>query len=374
MRLSNLVSVLILVVATQVIAQEPACDKNSDSVPFDFYVGVAKSRQTFAQPTGPDFGLLSTAIPIVEAPSSVEATRLCNGNIVAVWLVDSSHPGEFLTGRIFGGDLTARSESFRVTERDEQQWEHSVGRLQRGGFVVTWKTFVDDKNKQSGGIKIRARVFDSTGHAVSRSIDVSISAGNHGQASVYGFPNGDFVVVWRLFKTGVMLRVFDQLGRPRSAETLVLKEDDPRDGMVPYGYITPSGVLNLFLRRFGGLIDKTAFRYARSYDARGFPLTDVLPAASLSTLDGYQSAVERFVRQEAHKLELTKREFQEKDVMGFRFCRLEFSSNIIVAARIKRLSKSSAIQNFAVSYCELYRDSCPMNKYTTKDLEECLQD
>jgi hypothetical protein len=349
--------------------EQLACDKNVElRAPYDFFVGVAPDFRTFAQPVGSDFGLSQTAIAVVNGNADLKGTRLCNGNTVLVWWPDGTWRPNFLMGRLFDGGTRPLAEEFRVTDSNEEQWEHSVGALYNGNFVVTWKTFSDNKDRRFGGIKIRARVFDSTGHPLTRSINVSTtgSGGNHGQARVYGLMDGDFAVLWHLANNGVYLRIFDgKKGRPKSPEVLVKEINDASRSLIPYGHLSQSGVLNVFLR---DARDKSPFSYARSYSDKGVALTDVLTAESIAELDGYQSSVEQIVLEEARRLEQTLRGFLQQDQMASGFC-----GNLALANNIKELSKSPRMQNFAAKSCRIARSNCPQNEDLLRQVDQCLK-
>lgn len=351
------------------------CNKNVDA-PYDFFNGVGPDFRTFAQPVGPDFGLSKTAIAVVNGNADVKGARLCNGNTVLVWWPDGSRIPNFLMGRLFDGGHRPLAQEFRVTDSNEEQWEHSVGALYNGNFVVTWKTYSDHKDRQNGGIKIRARVFDSTGYPLTKSINVSTtgSGGQHGQARVYGLMNGDFAVLWHLYKNGVYLRIFDgKKGRPRSPEVLVKEINDPSSSLIPYGHVSQSGVLNVFLRAFEDFRDEAPFRYARSYNGQGLALTDVLTAEPIAELDGYQSSVEQVVLQKAHGLEQRMRGFVQKDHTASGFCESDYSVNLVVANRVKDFSKSSRMQNFAAKFCQVVRSNCPLSEDLLRQVDQCLK-
>jgi len=354
------------------IGKQLLCQKSTDlSVPYDFYVGVAPNRQTFAQPISSTFGLSKTAIPLADWPSTVEAARLCDGGIVAVRLPESAaHFQTLLTARIYDEKFSPRTEEFRVTESDEAQWEHSVSSLYDGNFVVTWKTYAE--KRKSGGIKIRARIFSAQGIPLTKSFDVSASPGNHYRANAYGLANGDFIVLWVLQGNGVRFRIFDNTGIPKTPETPVTQGE-----MAPYGYASKTGGFNVFLKgsttyAYGKPQFDSPFSLARSYDERGVPLTNVLEGESISTFEGYQPSVERVVTDFANALELTLRKYREKDVMGFMFCDHP-SAFVQMASQIKEWSKSSAIRNFATEYCEQTRSDCTQDQFTEKELVECLK-
>jgi hypothetical protein len=355
----------------QVNSQQPPCPKKMDvNVSYDFYVGVGNEYRTLAQPVGENFGFSQSAIPIVDDRANIKATPLCDGGIVAAWLRDSSRERVFLMARIFDDRLQPRTDGFRVTESNEAQWEHSVGTLHNGNFVVAWKSYITGKNGKPDGIKIRARVFDHTGHAIMKSINVSSSPGNNdGQARVYGLFNGDFFVLWYRFGKGVFLRVFSGTGTPRIPETLVVTEGS--GAVIPYGYVNGASGFHVFAGPNNELREQTPFLFARGYNALGMPVTDVITGESISQLPGYQITVERVVREIATRIDGTMQEFLQKDVMGFRFC--EFETNLMVASKIKTFSSNLALHRFAGKYYQTYKSNCPSNKYIERDLEQCLK-
>jgi hypothetical protein len=252
-------------------------------------------------------------------------------------------------------------------EPDEDGWEYAVAALREGGFVVSWKAFAG-KNHRTSGIRIRARIFNSQGESSTGSINVSSSPGEHARARVYGLPDGGFVALWSLFNKGALLRVFDSKGIPATPETLVVNEEDL---LVPYGYVAKSGSINVFLRPFYDHGHKTPFRYARSYDRSGRPLTDVLKNEEIFAVDGYQIATELVVREKARNLEHGLRGFLERDFMGFRFCSPENSASIVEARRLQLLSIDSSMRSFAKRYCEEYKTNCTPSEYIKRELDSC---
>jgi hypothetical protein len=364
---------LLLVGCDTTAAQGLACGPEGATVNFDFYVGVGGRYGTFAQSLDSPFALQPGARKVLDSSTGVASTQLCDRTIVLAWLAQAARHLTLLTGRLYDEDLKPLSKPFRVTESDEPQWEHSVAYLLDEGFIVTWKTFSNRKKPDTGGVKVRARVLDSRGHPLTRSIDVSHSGGNHGQASAYGLPNGEFVVTWSQFGKGAMLRVFGRDGKPRTSQILVSDETDISQRTVPYGFVTAAGRFNVFLRRVNDLQDITPFRHGRSYDWAGHPQTDLLSGASVLELAGYRPTAERALREKAHQLEHTLREFTEKDFMGFRFCSPGFSANLIVANTIKRLTQRSELRAFALMYCQRFQTDCPPPLTISDHLGACLQ-
>ena len=354
------------------VGKQLSCDQADDfNESYEIYVGVARDFRTYVQPRGAEFGLSETAISLVDGPSTLDAARLCDGNIVAVWLPFSYGKFPvFLTARIFDHKFNARTDSFRVTESDEAQWEHSLAALYNGNFVVTWKSDTQD-GKDVSWVGIRARVFNASGQPLTQLINVSSPPGNNGQARAYGLPNGDFAVLWS--GSGVNLRIFNEKGLPKTEQIPVINvyPSPGNSGLVAYGHINQDGVINVFMRSYNSL-DKTPIIYAaRSFDVNGKPLTGVLTADAIRGLEGYKQVVKHLVRENAYQLEYRLREFLQKDVMGFRFCRPEFVSHLIQANEIKSVSEDLSIKNFVTKFCQEYRKSCPANKYFEHDLEQC---
>ncbi|GEM_PF-5117700 len=375
-------SILMLLGATSLVhAAESAstCIEQvlgSKDLSYDIFVGVANDRRTFMQLRNDRFGLSKDTIAIIDNMASATAIRLCDTNFVVVWQPETygKFP-EYLIARIYDRNLKPQTEEFRITESDESQWEFNVAPLANGAFVVTWKsdTATIDQTTKSG-VRIRARIFETNGAPRSKSFTISTSQGNHGQASVAGLPDGGFTVAWRLFGTGVYLRIFGPDGAPKTAEIPVSREDEPSRGYVPYIRVTRDGRINLFLKYFYDLDEKTPFRVARSYDFNGKAVTDILTGNEIDRLTGYQESVERLVRQDAQQLEYRMREHLQKDVMGFRFC--EFGmADVSRAAKLKTFSKNSDMKLFFTEFCQEHQRSCKPPGYPKRkqELEQCAQ-
>jgi len=326
---------------------------------FEVYLGVGTGKNNygvFAKRKGEKFGLTESTPSILNSNASAKVTSLCDGRLLSVWLPETfGNLTPYLHGKIYDHNFKPITEDFRITELDESQWEHSIAPLNNGRFVVVWKSQSDS------GIKIRTRVFDSTGKPLLKSFDVSATAGNHGQASVYGIPSGGFVVIWNLFGKGVMLRLFSSKGVAMSPQVEVMSNSDISHQYMPYGVITKNGGINVFLA-FHHADQKTPFEYARSIDENGAPVTELLSGSAINSLYGYQKATEAQVRERAHHLEYRLREFLQKDVMSFRFCNFS-ASDASTANALKKMTHDNAIKAFASKFCKQQIKSCGKAPY-----------
>lgn len=233
---------------------------------------------------------------------SSKATPLCNRYYVGIWLFDDL-PGYRqipVTGRIFDKDQKAISKEFQIYEFSRLDgWQPSVAPLFDKGFVVTWKQWKTNKKIET---KIRARIFETSGLPRCHSFDVSHSTGSHARPVVRGLPNGAFVVLWNRFKVGTYLKIFDRYGKPKTNEILVATDrdvplGDPYCGQNSHVYVTDSGTINIFMSCQSRAFEKdNNFKFARSFDSNGKPLTNKLTDNQLTNLEGYKILAERYVK------------------------------------------------------------------------------
>lgn len=255
-------------------------------------------------------GLIYQAVPILTYSadfSEKQLATLCDGTMVATWLLYDMASPPFITGRIYNSQFQPITDEFKITESDGNHWEHSLTPLQAGGFVITWKSEVqpvemaDDENFN---IAIFARVFSRLGKPQTDPMKVSLTEGLNTRATAYGLPGGGFAVVWvrasRNERQGVYLRIFDSSGAPKTQEVFVahLKSSSFPGDITALGFVTQEGKINLFLHEEG-----TVFALARSFDSDGNPLTKILEGDEMKGLAGYESAWGNYLRARELSLE-----------------------------------------------------------------------
>ena len=118
-------------------------------LPFEIYAeDTWPSCKKFIQPLESNFGLSTNGVPFIECADEVTVAPLCNGNFITVWKFSHHRFPIPLTGRIFDSNFKTLYADFPISENNElEEWEHSVGTLYDGGFVVTWKTWKSSSRK-----------------------------------------------------------------------------------------------------------------------------------------------------------------------------------------------------------------------------------
>ncbi|OGP53234.1 MAG: hypothetical protein A2Y65_09160 [Deltaproteobacteria bacterium RBG_13_52_11] len=336
----------------------PECFKDiiMSPIPFDIYLA---DGGTSIQPARSIFGYQDNIQISMEIEGSLYSmASLCDGNIVAIWENRScGRCQSFLYGIIFNRQLKPVIKDFRITEKDEVQWEADVASLADGRFVVTWKTLYHVK-KGKDQITVRGKIFQSSGLPASSVFNVSTSLGQNNGASVQGLPDGGFVVLWHLFSKGIRMRIFNQNGSPRTDEIPV--RDDIRNDvgyLVPYAVVTRQGDIDIFLKYDYELLSKFLFEYAMKYNRNGKAIGKVLTVDQAPSLEGYQEAVERVVRESAVRLEANLRGILKDDAAGLRTC-TQTGGHGTEANKMWKFTRDPRMKSFFESYCKQASGIC----------------
>lgn len=346
-------------------------------IAYDVYRGTRSDVHSYIQRRAPEYGLIDRSSVLRVERGEVAIAELCSGAFVAVWLPEKSgRVPAYLAARLFK-DNQFVTDAFRITSSNEQQWQHSVAPLHNGGFLVTWKTWQSVPGTRKP-IKIRGRLFDSTGKPVGRELNISSSEGSHGAAKAYGLPNGGFVVLWHTWELGAQLRIFDAKGAASTDQILIAKDRDIGLSLMPYGHVTKDGMINVFISYSRiDLPEAAPFALARSYDALGTAISPLLEPPEIEPLPGYNALSELLVLEVASSLELLLRHAREKDIVFSSLCRREDWGSFVHANKWKSISREPRMKRFFQKACEQRLKTCPPDqpelKRGTALIEQCAQ-
>ena len=126
-----------------------------------------------------------------------------DGGFVVTWRDDSSHSGGSgydVRGQRYNGLGAAVGEEFRVnTEVSGNQYEPVAAGIKGGGFVVAWRDDSGGSHDSGSGYDVWARVFNADGmEAVAEfRVNKTQKSGNQYWPTVAGLKDGGFVVAWR---------------------------------------------------------------------------------------------------------------------------------------------------------------------------------
>jgi uncharacterized protein len=333
---------------------------NADSA-YDVYQGAGSNYGTFAQNKKLGFGLTDQAIRIFDFQSNTKLATLCDGKIVAVWKPETygKFP-EYLAARIYDDHFQPVSEELRITDSNEQQWEHSVASLLTGGFVVTWKSFTNPR-KESSPIKVFARIFDAAGKPVSKPILVSPDDEQNFHSIAYGLSSGGFAVAWNT-QEGGRVRIFDADGTFKAkmatgswpTQDALMSSSNEENNMILF---LPDTAGRVYINKDHQA--RNPIVVARKLKLDGTSSTELRDINEVMNLPGYQAAMERLLRSMALVLERGLREHRQKDAMGFRFCDgTNFYFSDEWTGIISSYSKDSDLKKFVANYGEALTE-CP---------------
>ncbi len=361
-------SLLPLFLLFSVIAvTNPAAADESESDCFARLYRAAKPFEVFfdghIQRPDADFGQSNDAINLLGSEASpFKVVPLCNGNFVALWGPVERGPSDLkVMVRIFDEKIRNVGSDFRVASGDKVVGIPDIVSLSNGQIVVAWGV-----ERPNSKYKIRAQLFDDTGKPRSNAFDVSDSGVT---ATLYRLKGGRFAVLWQGSK-GPQLRVFEGNGAAVTPEVLVLS----RPTAVPHGYVTMDGNINVFLRNS---YDSTGIlRYplqeARSYDANGNPLTDLLNFQDAKKLPGHHDVVESFLEREAYLLDIQLRGYlQGSSPINCNSNDL-INQSVVTAFGAKMATTNPRMQRFFVKYCERIRERCSLLERRNKEHMGCL--
>ena len=225
---------------------------------------VAAPRPSGAQvPAGPEFQINSHT---TSHQSKVDVALLPAGGFVASWrsfLQDGSYHGIF--GQQFDSAGARVGPEFQVnTFTPGRQYELAVTGLASGAFVVTW----DGPTPDGQGTAIFGQRYDPSGARLGAEFQISTDTRERSPTVARG--RGDeFVVVWYDFSfEGIWARRYDGRGRAladpfRLNEVLHLLDQDPSVARLPGG-----GFVVVWVGREWS----QAHLFGRRFDASGAPL------------------------------------------------------------------------------------------------------
>ena len=340
---------------------------------YDVYQGVAPKYGTFVQMKELGIDLTDQAISILNILSEAKLSTLCDGRIVAVWKPETygKFP-EYLAARIYDDHFQPVTEELRITESNEQQWQHSVASLSTGGFVVTWASFTGPHKKNSA-MKIFARIFDATGKPASKPILISPDDERNYHAIAYGLSSGGFAVIWNTDEGG-RVRIFDAKAK---LETKMDTAGWPKqDTVMPSAntenmtFFLPDTAARIYTNKNHPVRNPIVF--ARMLKLDDSSVTELDDENKVVNLPGYQVAMERLLRSMALVLEHGLREYRQKDVMGFRFCdRTNFYFSDEWIGIINAYSNDAGLKKFVASYNDAIA-KCPewQNFHTQQNIPQ----
>ncbi|MCH8617215.1 cadherin domain-containing protein [Sphingomonas sp. SM33] len=128
------------------------------------------------------------------AQSASDVTTLSNGNFLVTW-TDSANGGD-IRARLFSSTGTALTTDIQVhTSSSSAQSGSSVTALSGGGFVVTWTSAGVSGDSD---LAVMAQIFSAAGTKVGTEFRVNTQTyAQQWQPSVTGTPDGGFIVAWR---------------------------------------------------------------------------------------------------------------------------------------------------------------------------------
>ncbi|WP_299752844.1 tandem-95 repeat protein [uncultured Tateyamaria sp.] len=171
-----------------------------------------------------------------DTQSNPSVTALANGNFVVTWESHDGQQGDAsgsaIKARVFDTNGNEVVNEFRVNAfTHSSQTDPSVTALANGNFIVTW-TSVDRQQGDTSESAIQASIFDADGaEIVSEFLVNEITYNWQGNPSVTALANAGFVVTWESEdqKQGdtsggaIQARVFDANGVAQSSN--IIRED-----------------------------------------------------------------------------------------------------------------------------------------------------
>jgi len=291
--------------------------------PGSFWATNDISKKTYIQYKGVVPGLSDNASVLFDRGDkllSYDHDRLCNNNIIIIWEEqETSHSPTLIYGKILDSNFKLHIDDFRIVENEKAQWGSSVGSLLNNNFVVTWQRLIKEKDNSTHTV-IYARIFNSYGKPLCKSLEVSMKRGINSRAIVHGLPDGGFVILWERLRDSILLRIYNKDGSPRTKEISICKDNLPWP-ITPYVKVLSSGTINVFLVHDNYLYQNKPIELSRSYNSTGKALTNILDVHSSPQLEGYQDIVEYIVYENARELEDDLRRFINNDyIMNRDFC------------------------------------------------------
>ncbi|MEK7089626.1 MAG: hypothetical protein AAB920_02290, partial [Patescibacteria group bacterium] len=262
------------------------------------------------------------------------------------------------------------ADNLTIAEPQTYAGPYALAALTNGSFVVAWQELTET------GSRSRVRVFDSVGKPISTPFNLSDTSDSSYSPSAHALPRAGFVILW-VTSEGIKLRTFDNSGSPVSKVVLV----EPTDlTWQPFGYVTETGTINVFLRRsndpgvdFYTGPNTTPFQLAHSFDPKGNPLAGpVKTITEMQRLAGYREVVERLVELTGYQLDHGWRIVLRNRAMNH--CSSPF--RIHQASSRKKLTESPRMKSYFAKYCSFWREQCPkqFQGQLEQQYNECIQD
>jgi hypothetical protein len=154
-----------------------------------------------------------------------------DGRFLVVWQSDSADGSSWgVVGRAYqaGGTAPTGELAINVTTAGAQHSPAAAflaGAGMAGGYAVAWQSEGQDGPGLAGSSAVIARLFDTSGNALSGELGVNAPAtGAHGHPRMAADPSGNFAVAWENLTAGgtvVLARRFTAAGAPLSAPLTV---------------------------------------------------------------------------------------------------------------------------------------------------------
>ena len=220
-----------------------------------------------------------------------ELAALAGGGLVVIWTSwgqDGDSWGLF--GQIFDPSLGRTSDEFPVnlTWTRGEQSEAAIAALPGGDFVVAWQS--RDADGDDFGV-VTQRFSSSAERVGPERVINEIKEGPQRYPGAAALPDGGFVVTWESARTGedencgVLLRVFDDGGEPRTAEIPV---NTTTVGRQRWPEIAVLGADRIVVAWSSEGQDGDMFgAYARFFDADGTPASGEVRLNDLATGNQY---------------------------------------------------------------------------------------
>jgi Ca2+-binding RTX toxin-like protein len=220
-----------------------------------------------------------------------------SGGSIVVWLTDNSvygRPGYNIVAQIFDNNL-AGGTAFVVSEpalSGGDQFNPDAASLTNGNYVVTWQ---DDSGLDGSGSGIRARVFSTTGAALSPEIAVNQVTGLSQVTPVIAGLAGDrFVVVWEN-QGDIAARIFNAAGAPLTGDIAVAQFTAGGQSVPDVTALADGGFLVAWTTAAiapadGGDASGSSIK-ARGFSSVGAPTGDEILVNSVTTGDQIEPAL-----------------------------------------------------------------------------------
>ena len=159
-------------------------------------------------------------------PKKPSVAAFLNGGFVVVWASKGQNGSNWgiyaqrydAAGSTVGGEFRVK---VNIDAANDKEWPRSsVAAFPNGGFVVMW----DSWNQDGSGYGVYAQRYDAAGSTVGAEFKVNTyTANSQARPSVAAFPNGGFVVAWKVVNQdgsgwGIYAQRYDAAGTAVGAE------------------------------------------------------------------------------------------------------------------------------------------------------------